>query len=217
MMRRPKKWAKRIGEWRMKIEDGREFRAVEDEEGNEVRKGATILEKDEEYNEAMQQWEAEKLEILETERQILDAEEEEGLKQKYGEEQSQEWSSMSEAAVPGGATDAATLVQKRPFWRPPCSNICSCICNHCFLESSVPLEHFQHGLQLLLPPQAIDHGDSHATAGAAAPKGGFGGDAIAADRRGARIAATVGQSRKFVLAAEQRDGVVLRVARSSSG
>ena len=77
--------------------------------------------------------------------------------------------------------------------------------------------HFQHGLQLLLPPQAIDHGDSHATAGAAAPKGGFGGDAIAADRRGERIAATVGQSRKFVLAAEQRDGVVLRVARSSSG
>ena len=93
----------------MKSEDGREFRAVEDEEGNEVRKGATILEKDEEYNEAMQQWEAEKLEILETERQILDAEEEEELKQKYGEEQSQEWSSKSEAAVPGGATDAATL------------------------------------------------------------------------------------------------------------
>ena len=104
----------------MKSEDGREFRAVEDEEGNEVRKGATIrAEKDEEYNEAMQQWEAEKLEILETERQILDAEEEEGLKQKYGEEQSQEWSSMSEAAVPGGATDAATLVQKRPFLATP--------------------------------------------------------------------------------------------------
>ena len=98
----------------MKIEDGRDFRAVVDEEGNEVRKGATVLEKDEEYSEAMQQWEAEKLEILETEGvELLQAEEEE-LNQKYGEEQFLEWGTRSEAAVPGGATDAATL--DRALW-----------------------------------------------------------------------------------------------------